>query len=235
MGPLCDRHLLERAPAIGQAAPEKHARGIRAHEPAVHLQASPVGISSVPPAAFVAVDAEPRPFVRRVGGETEHAVLPPPPEPERPGAAQLKPKARTPTADDQLPAPRPGTQPSCDARIHAHGDRGRPDDLLSSRHHALLHGCRRQVLPELRRARAGAVGRPRAPAAEHVCRPRKSPLSRKHDRRGSPRRPRAGGAERVSRGLLSPYLWFWALDGQTCSRLAELGAVLHEVLCKPGW
>ena len=62
VGALGDDDLLGRRPGVGQTAPvaPDHVAAVGAHEPAIHLQAAPVGIARVVPGGLVAVDAHPR-------------------------------------------------------------------------------------------------------------------------------------------------------------------------------
>src|SRR5439155_12618753 len=59
-------HLLERRPAVRPAPPEQHARSVRAHEAAVHLQSAPVRVAGVAPVALEPVNAEPAGAMRRM-------------------------------------------------------------------------------------------------------------------------------------------------------------------------
>src|SRR4029078_4777373 len=61
VGALGDPHLLERRPAVGPALAQQERRGVGAHEAAVHLQAAPVRVAGVAPAALAVVDSQTAP------------------------------------------------------------------------------------------------------------------------------------------------------------------------------
>src|SRR4051812_16742603 len=74
-------HLLERRPAVGCALPLDEPGGIGSLEPQVHLEAAVVAVARVrAPAAFQAVDAEPRRQMWRTDGLAMRCCRPPPPE-----------------------------------------------------------------------------------------------------------------------------------------------------------
>src|SRR6266566_7769914 len=82
-------YLLERRPTVRRALPLHEPRGVGSLEPQVHLETAVVAVAGVrAPAAFEAVDAEPRRQVRRTDGLAMRGCRPPPPE--RHGALDVR-------------------------------------------------------------------------------------------------------------------------------------------------
>src|SRR5919197_4549990 len=81
--PLRDPDLLERRPAVRRPLRPQQLSAVAAHEAPVHLGAAVLRRAPVPPAALVAVDAEPGTEVRWAVGRALRRPRPPLPEPDR--------------------------------------------------------------------------------------------------------------------------------------------------------
>src|SRR6185436_16350923 len=105
VGALRDPHLLEGRPAVRETLAQEEARRVRPHEAAVHLQATPVRVAGVAPAALEVVDAEPAALVRRMRREPADVAHLATPVAQGARSTQRGNRVCVAHPDDGLPAP----------------------------------------------------------------------------------------------------------------------------------